>query len=1030
MSLLGPVEVVLPHGRQPVPPGRTAELLTRLALDAGAVVTTERLIDELWGDAAGPQARNTVQTTVSRLRRALGDPAAVAGSATGYRLAVAAADVDALAVAADAARAAECRRGGAPAATLDTCTAALARFRGEPFTGAGDGAWLVAHRVRLAELRLTLVEWEIEARLALGAGAEVVGPLEELVRLHPLREGLWRSLMTALYRDGRQADALAAYTRLRTHLADELGLVPAPESGRLEQLILRHDPALDRPSAPAATGTGAPARPAPVMPRPAPIGNLPTLVSSLVGRGREVATVEGLIGAGHALVTLVGPAGVGKTRLAVEVGRRSAAPGGACLARLDAAHDGAGVVQAVAEALGAAEATEEALGQWLAGGDQMLLILDNCEQVIGDVGPLVVRLLRAAPATRVLCTSQLPLGIEGEETVTVEPLTVGEAAALFVERARRWRRGWPEPSDGPAGAEGEDSDDVEALCRALDGLPLAIELAAARSATLPVAEITRRLDDRFALLHDPTGRRVGRHQALRTALAWSYDLLQPDDQRLLQILAVFPGGAPLTGVEAVAPAVGLGPVGPVLDGLGRLVDRSLVSSAIDDGETRFHLLDSIRAFALDQLSGSGGEVAVRRRQAAWYAELAGAAADGLRGPDQGRHLAIARRERANLAQALDWAAEQDPASGLAIANGFGWAWFLLGDGPAGAERLRLARKAAERAGVAPPPAVVDNLCLSVWLGSANDIVAARADADAALALALARADGATIADRAEIRCRVALAFVQVQQRQPGEVLTTVEPLLGALAGGDREHARDPGTAGAPGEAQVRTSAPAEGEEAWYRAAAWRLAAHAWLVLGETERAGEAGGRAEELLAGVGDDWALAHLANLRGVLAQTDGRYGEATAHLRAAVDASGRLGFRAAQALHLANLARSLDLAGEAEQAAATYREAVDAALAVRDLRIVALARTGLGRLLLSRGDRAGAEEAITAADRWYAAAGGGEGALLAGALAAALAADAGDPGAPARLGELLAQARLDGDHEAELVALDSLARLPPPPP
>lgn len=1030
MSLLGPVEVVLPHGRQPVPPGRTAELLSRLALDAGALVTTERLIDELWGDAAGPQARNTVQTTVSRLRRVLGDPAAVAGSTAGYRLAVAPADVDALAVVADAARAADARRAGpaaAPAA-LEICTTALARYRGEPFAGAGDGAWLVAHRVRFDELRLSLVEWQIEARLDLGAGAEVVGRLEELVRLHPRREGLWRSLMTALYRDGRQADALAAYTRLRTHLADELGLVPAPESARLEQLILRHDPALDRPSASAATATAAPARPAPVVPRPVPIGNLPTLVSSLVGRGREVATVEGLIGAGHALVTLVGPAGVGKTRLAVEVGRRSAAPGGACLARLDAAHDGPGVVQAVAEALGAAEATEEALGQWLAGGDPMLLILDNCEQVIEDVGPLVVRLLRAAPATRVLCTSQLPLGIEGEETVTVEPLTVGEAAALFVERARRWRRVRPEPSDGPAGAEGDVSDDVEALCRALDGLPLAIELAAARSATLPVAEITRRLDDRFALLHDATGRRVGRHQALRTALAWSYDLLQPDDQRLLQLLAAFPGGAPLTGVEAVAPAIGLGPVGPVLDGLGRLVDRSLVSSVIDDGEIRFHLLDSIRAFALDQLSGSGGDMAVRRRQATWYAELARAAADGLRGPGQGHHLAIARRERANLAQALDWAAEQDPASGLAIANGFGWAWFLLGDGPAGAERLRLARKAAERAGVAPRSAVVDNLCLSAWLGSANDIVAARADADAALALA--RADGATIADRAEIRCRVALAFVQVQQRQPGEVLTTVEPLLGALAGGAREDARDPGKAGAPGEAQVRTSAPAEGEEAWYRAAAWRLAAHAWLVLGETERAGEAGGRAEELLAGVGDDWALAHLANLRGVLAQTDGRYGEATAHLRAAVDASGRLGFRAAQALHLANLARSLDLAGDAEQAAAIYREAVDTALAVRDLRIVALARTGLGRLLLARGDRAGAEEAITAADRWYAAAGGGEGALLAGALAAALAADAGDPGAPARLGELLARARFDGDHEAELVALDYLARLPPPPP
>lgn len=998
VSLLGPVEVVVPRGRQPVPPGRTAELLSRLALDAGAIVTTERLIDELWGDAAGPQARNTVQTTVSRLRRVLGDPAAVVGSPIGYRLLVAPADVDALAVAADAARAAEIRRAGPPGAALDVCAAALARFRGDPFTGAGDGAWLVAHRVRLDELRLTLVEWEIEARLDRGAGAEVVGSLEELVRLHPHREGLWRSLITALYRDGRQADALAAYTRLRTHLADELGLLPSSESSRLERQILRHDPVLDMAPL-AADGAGGRAgrasergAAAPPLPPP-PGGNLPALASSLVGRDREVAAVEGLI-AGHALVTLVGPAGVGKTRLAVEVGRRSTAPGGAYLARLEAAHDGPAVVQAVAEALGVGDATEAALGGWLASAEELLLILDNCEQVTGEVALLVGRLLRAAPGIRVLCTSQLPLGVEGEEILPVEPLPVDDAVALFVERARRWRR----PADTAAG----DGSDVEALCRALDGLPLAIELAAARSASLPVAEITRRLDDRFALLADPTGRRVGRHQALRTALAWSYDLLQADDQRLLQLLAVFPGGAPLAGVEAAAPSIGLRSGAGVLDGVGRLVDRSLVSVASESDDTRYHLLDSVRAFALAELRGSALETPVRRSQASWYADLAGAAAAGLRGPAQGRHLGIARQERANLVQALDWAVDHDPGLGLTMASGFGWAWFLLGDGPLGAERLRLARQAAERAGVATPAGRADSLCLAAWLGSANDIVTARAEAEEALALAR------SLDEPMQARCRVALAFVLVQQRLAGEVLATVEPLFGAPAAG---------RAAAPAAAPDR-------EDAWYRAAAWRLAAHAWLVLGETARAGEAGRRAEELLAGVGDDWALAHLANLRGVLAQTAGRFGEATAHLRAAVEASGRLGFDAARALHLANLARSLELGGDGEGAVATYREAADAALAARDLRIAALARTGLGRLLRARGDRAGAEAAITAAHTWFARAGGGEGAALAGALAAAVSAENGDPAAPARLDGLLTRARNDGEHEAELVALDALAR------
>lgn len=1014
MSLLGPVEVVHPAGRQPVPPGRTAELLSRLALDAEAIVTTERLIDDLWGDAAGPQARNTVQTTVSRLRRVLGDPATVVGSPTGYRLIVAPAEVDALAVVGDAARAAEARRGASPAAALEICTAALARFRGEPMAGAGDGAWLVAHRVRLDELRLTLAEWQIEARLDLGAGAEVVGPLEELVRLHPGREGLWRSLMRALYRDGRQADALAAYTRLRTHLGDELGLVPSPESSLLEQQILRHDRALDPPAGAGLPDPGAGSAGRVPAPRPAPrVGNLPALVSSLVGRDRQVAEVSGLIGAGHALVTLVGPAGVGKTRLAVEVGRRSITPGGAWLARLEAVHDELGVVQAVVEALGVGEATEAALGEWLRG-DEVLLILDNCEQVTAAVGLLVGRLLHAAPATRVLCTSQLPLGVEGEETFTVKPLAVDEAAALFVERARRWRG--PTDVTGAAGAE------VAALCRALDGLPLAIELAAARSATLPVAEITRRLDDRFALLHDPTGRRSGRHQALRTALAWSYDLLQPDDRRLLQLLATFPGGAPLAGVEAVAPSLGL-PGGTVLDGLGRLVDRSLVSVAIggdSGGGARYHLLDSVRAFALDRLRGSAPESDVRHRQAAWYAELGEAAAAGLRGPAQGRHLAFARQERANLAQALDWAARHDPERALALANGFGWAWFLLGDGPLGVERLRQAREAAESHGVASPIGRADNLCLAAWLGSANDIVAARADAEAALDL------GRSIGEPVEGRCRVALAFVLVQQRLAGEVLATVKPLLGAFESQSAASAGPPG----PGSWSGSGSAGSAGapdpdrEEAWYRAAAWRLAAHAWLVRGDAARAGEAGGRAEELLAGVGDDWALAHLANLRGVLAQTAGRYGEATIHLRAAVEASARLGFRAAQALHLTNLARSLELGGDGRAAAATYREAADAALAARDLRIVALARTGLGRQLRARGDRPGAEEAITAADRWFTGAGGGEGAVLAGALAAALAAENGNRAAPARLDGLLTLARNDGEHEAELVVLDALAR------
>ena len=1028
VSLLGPVEVVRDDGRHLVPPGRTAELLCRLALDAGIVVTTERLIDELWGDRAGGQARNTVQTNVSRLRRVLGDPGAVVGSPAGYRLALAPADVDALAVVVDADRAAEARRAGSPAAVLAHATAALDRFRGEPFTGAGDGAWLLAHRVRFDELRLGLLELQMEARLDLGAAAGLVGPLEELVRLHPRREGLWRSLITALYRDGRQADALAAYTRLRTQLADELGLVPSAALARLEQQILHHDPSLDGrpdlvagltadpesglaagpgsgPDGGAAPRSGAPplARlapaPAPVVARGEPAaapGNLPALVSALVGRDGELVAVEQLLVTGHALVTLVGPAGVGKTRLAIEIGRRADAPGGAWLARLETATDESGVLQAVAEALGVADASETALAERLRG-DEVLLVLDNCEQVIAPVGQLVGRLLRATPATRVLATSQLPIGLEGEEVHPIEPLPVAAAAALFVARARRRRRTFGGAGDGPA--------EVEALCRALDGLPLAIELAAARAATLPVAEIARRLDDRFGLLHDPTGQRTGRHQALRTALAWSYDLLRPDDQRLLQLLATFPGGAPLAGVEHVAPALGLAG-DAVIDGVGRLVDRSLVTVTIDGGEARYRLLDSVRAFALGQLDAApaGPEGTVRSaldrvlaHQVGWYAELASAAAAGLRGPDQSRHLAVARHERANIVHALDWAAGHEPALALRIANGFGWAWFLLGDGPFGAERLHLARAAAEAVGAATSQERAHNRCLAAWLGASNDIARARADADAALALAVDPGADPTVASAVETPCRAALAFVLVQQGLPAEVLATLEPVLGR---------------------------PPDPAQPWYEAAVWRLAAHAWLVLGDTARAADAGDRAERLLTGIGDDWALAHLANLRGVLAQTGGRHHEATNHLRSAAEASERLGFRAAQALHLVNLARSLELAGDGEAAADVYRHGIETALAARDLRLAALARSGLGRRLRTAGDRAGAAELVAEADAWFRRSGGGEGAVLAGALAAALDAEAGDPAAGERLAEMVERARREGAPDAELVALDALAR------
>ena len=247
VSVLDLVELRRDGEPIPVRSGKTAEVLVRLALEAGVMVRTERLIEDLWADEAVGTARNTLQTKVSRLRRALGDGALVTGTNAGYTLHVEPSAVDALEVLRLAEQASAFRSAGDASAALETCAAALAMFRGEILSGAGEGEWLIPYRARLEEVRLGLIEDQLAARLDLGASRDVIGELEALVNVHPLREGLWALLMVALYRDGRQADALATYKRVRTSLSDELGLDPGLQLQQLEQQILSHDPSLGVP---------------------------------------------------------------------------------------------------------------------------------------------------------------------------------------------------------------------------------------------------------------------------------------------------------------------------------------------------------------------------------------------------------------------------------------------------------------------------------------------------------------------------------------------------------------------------------------------------------------------------------------------------------------------------------------------------------------------------------------------------------------------------------------------------------------
>ena len=443
----------------------------------------------------------------------------------------------------------------------DLCASTLKLYRGDVLQAAGDGDWVNPHRARLEEARMKLVETQFSARLRLGDVGDVIGELEAAVATYPFQEGLWELLITALYRAGRQADALATYQRVRNQLADELGLDPGPRLQQLEQQILIHDASL-----------GVPDRTVRPLEPDAPAGNLPSMSAELVGRETEVAALSDLL-AGKRLVEIVGPGGVGKTAVAIATGRRltssdGVGPGGVWLARLETAATADDVIDTLIAALNVTGG-EAALFERLKG-TAALVILDNCEHVVDAAAALAVRLLDAAPGLRILCTSQVPLDVDGEAVFELAPLALSDAVELFTRRATAQRMHRP---------SSEADDAVLDLCRSLDGLPLAIELAAARTKTLSIEEITRRLDDRFNVLSDPTSRRPERRRSLKSTIRWSYELLFPDDQRGLWALATFAGGAPLPAVEFVLEALDV-PAAAAIDVVGRLASRSLV--IVDD----------------------------------------------------------------------------------------------------------------------------------------------------------------------------------------------------------------------------------------------------------------------------------------------------------------------------------------------------------------------------------------------------------------------------------------------------------------
>ncbi len=569
---------------------------------------------------------------------------------------------------------------------------------GEPLAEFAYAGFADAERARLDELTLVATESRAGADLGLGRYEELAGELEALCREHPLRERLWELLILALYRSGRQAEALRAYAEVRDRLVGELGLDPGPALRQLQNRILAQDPSL----APAS----ALARPAPVpaggtipadgaipaggaVAAPVTAGNLREQLGRFVGRDAELAQLREAVRSSR-LVTLTGPGGAGKTRLAVEAAAalRPEHPDGAWLVELAGVTEPDGVVPAAAAALGAAGAalaspqpagsTTELIVRHLAGRS-LVLVLDNCEHVIGEAAALTDTLVGAVPGLRLIATSREPLGIPGEVLVPVGGLAPAAAAELFVDRARAVRPGFT--ADGPAAGVIED------ICRRLDGLPLALELAAARLRALPLATLAERLDDRFRLLSRGARTALPRQQTLRAVVDWSYDLLFSDERRLFARLAAFTGGCGLTAAEAVC-ADDQVPAGEILDVLSRLVDKSLVTASGGDGEARFGQLQILWQYGRERLGESGEAGAMRARHGAYYRQLATEAHQGLRGATGPRYRDRLVAESGNLRAALEeYIATDDDDAALSLASGMAWLWFINGDFLEGARWL-------------------------------------------------------------------------------------------------------------------------------------------------------------------------------------------------------------------------------------------------------------------------------------------------------------------------------------------------------
>ncbi|MQY08203.1 ATP-binding protein [Actinomadura macrotermitis] len=890
IGILGPVEVTA--GGRPVEIGgtRLRVLLTLLALEAGRPVPSGRLIDSLWGEQVPAAAPNALQSLVSRLRTVIGREY-LESRAGAYRLVLPPEAVDAHDFEARLARA---RALADPADRARELREALALWRGPALADAAGQPFAEGPAVRLEGLRRAALLERLDADLALGRHAALIPELEALTRDDPLSEPLRARLMRALYASGRQADALAQYESARAALADALGVDPSPELRDVHLAVLRHDADLT-----------------PAAPADGPRGNLPTRLTSFIGRDEDLKQVAGLLEEGR-LVTLTGPGGAGKTRLSLESGERLAgsAPDGVWFVGLAPVEDPAEVPSAVLTALGLRETVLLPAGRGrlavadagdpldrLAAalrGKRLLLLLDNCEHLLDAAARLADRLLAGCPGVRILATSREPLGITGETLWPVEPLEppppdagTGTAAAYPAVRLFADRAVAVSPRFAVTGA---NVADVVRICRALDGMPLAIELAAARLRAMSPAQIAARLGDRFRLLNAGSRTALPRHQTLRAVVEWSWDLLDGPERALWRRLAVFHGGATLEAAEEVCAGPELDRA-DVLDVLAALVDKSLVLTDTAVDPPRYRMLETIRAYGLERLAAAGEEEAVRRRHAAAMVGLAEAAEPHLFRAGQLEWLARLAADHDNLQAALRWAAGTgDAALAVRFCAALGWYWFLHG---------RLGEASENTTLVLAMPGLP-------------------ADQTTAVAFAVG-------------------AMTMLDSQRPkspaGDWLRRSSEIAGELAGEPLRPVLRLSLAAAElyglgwDEMSIDVLDPLmDDPDPWVRGIGHFIRAQFLLNFARTEELAEQFGRALANFREAGDRWGLSFTMTGQAELLGRAGRYAEAAALYRESIRLASALGGTMIISIH-AKLANVLDLAGDGAGARALLAEAFPAA-------------------------------------------------------------------------------------------------------